>query len=92
MRGIQNAAVDRVLHLAGLNDGIHWQKFDLERAAAIASHAVDIGLGVFQEDTATPGGLHFQCCAVVFCDSWRRKRTCTGHSADRAENFCDSKV
>mmetsp|Transcript_23824 Transcript_23824/g.43009 ORF Transcript_23824/g.43009 Transcript_23824/m.43009 type:complete len:494 (-) Transcript_23824:998-2479(-) len=65
VRRVQNAAVDRVLHLAGFHNGVDRKHFDGQRPAR---HLVDAGckgLRVFQKDTAAPGRLHLERRAMA---------------------------
>ena len=60
MGRIQHAAMNSVLHLAGLDDRIHSKQIDPEIFACHRMDAINIAFGVFEENAAAPGSLHFE--------------------------------
>jgi hypothetical protein len=60
MGRIQHTAVYGILHLTGLDHRVDGQEVDFQVFAGHGVNPVDVGLGVLQENTATPGSLHLQ--------------------------------
>ena len=71
MCSIQNAAVYRILHLAGFDNRVDGEKVNLQRAAGHGVNTIHVGLSVLQENAAAPGRLHLQCSCVVCGNRWR---------------------
>ncbi len=77
MGRVQNAAMHRILHLAGLDDRVDRQQVDRQGAARHLVDAVHVGLCVFKENTAAPGCLHLQCHTLGRVDCRGRQSTGT---------------
>ena len=60
MRAVKNAAVYRILHLAGLDHRVNRQQFDLHALAGHLVHTLNIVIGIFKEDAAAPGCLNLE--------------------------------
>ena len=60
MRAVEHAVVNSLLHLRGFDDGVDRQQVDLQVLARHGMDAVDIALGVLQENSATPSRLNLQ--------------------------------
>ena len=80
MSAIQDATVYGILHLTGFDHGVDRQQVDLKIFTCHGVHAIDVALGVFKENAATPGRLDLESNGS--CTSDVRHRNCAGSTGN----------
>ena len=79
MGSIKHAAVNRILHLAGLYHRVHRQQVDFQILGRHRVYTIDVGLGILEENATAPGGLHLDHLRFRARDTGRSK---TGDSCN----------
>ena len=80
MGSIKHAAVNRILHLAGLDHRVYRQKVDFQILGRHRVYAIDVRLGILKENTTAPCGLHLDYFRFCARDAGRSKTGDSGNA------------